>query len=298
MRCERVGLAVAVVGLGVALSHAPARAVAVSCLNSDCVVSDNGTTLVVDQDGEARALFVDSNLINQLFQQALSITPGVNSPGNPLVPSELHEAYPITAASADEDTNQIVVVFADATLSITVTYTLTGAPLAATVGYLVVIQNLTDGQVDLALVDYIDWDLRGTEFFDTIEFTGPDTQQTSGKGVVATAQAVSGFDFQDVGECCETALYSRLVDGHLGGGIGPVGPADVSGAFQNNIVLTPNGAFTVSRVLGVTVPAIDRISPAPSLSPAGIAAALAALAAVAFAAMRRRREPLPAASRR
>ncbi|HEY0302522.1 MAG TPA: hypothetical protein VGC36_14350, partial [Rhizomicrobium sp.] len=86
----------------------------------------------------------------------------------------------------------------------------------------------------------------------------------------------------------ETSLYSRLVDGHLGGNVGPVGPTDVSGAFQNNISLTASGAFTISRQLNVVVPAVNRVSPAPSLSLAGIAAALAALAAVAFAAMRKR----------
>jgi hypothetical protein len=282
-RAIKVLLAAAAFG-GVLVTQ-PAAAVPVSCLGADCVVSDNGVEFIVDSDGEARELRI--GLLQQLFQQALSITLGVNSPANPVVASELHEAYPITSATADEDTNQIVVVFSDGTLSITVTYTLVGTELTGMVSYFAVIQNLTDSPIDLALVDYIDFDLRGTEFFDTIEFLPPNVMQTTGKGVVATARSVSAFDYQDVGECCETALYDRLVDGHLGGAVGPVGPSDVSGAFQNNIALTSSGAFTVSRELNVITPPINRIAPAPSLSPAGFAAALLALAAVGFAAMRR-----------
>jgi len=269
----------------VALSQRAALAAPADCLGTVCSVSAGGAVLAVDQFGEISLLSVNGS--DQLFAEVLFVTPGVNSPMNPVTPTFIDFAYPITAATADDDANQITVVFSDALLSFTATYTLTAGPIGATVDYTIVTQNLTATPTDLTIVDYIDWDLRDDFHNDTISFVAPNAMRTTGKNAVGAAIAVSGFDFEDVGACCVGALFGRLVDGHLGGGVGPVGPTDVSGAFQNDITLAPNGSVTITRQLQALVPALA-LAPAPALSGAAIGLGLVVLSAVAALALRRR----------
>lgn len=284
MRATHVRILVCAVAFTSLLLAAPGYAVPVPCPGFFCSVSDAGTTL---ESGDGRLFTLRVSGSDQLFQQVFLVTPGVNSAMNPVQPTEIDDVLTQVSATQDEDTNQIVMVFADAALNITVTYTLVGAPRMATVSYLAIVQSLMGDDTNLAIVDYIDFDLMGDSQGDTVSFT-PDTITQTGKGATATARSVSSYDFVDVGVCCATAMFSRLVDGHLSGDVGPVGPTDTAGAFQNNITLSSNGAFTIARELQVTLPPVSTIAPAPSLSPIGMAAALIALAGVGLASIRRR----------
>ncbi|MGH3583839.1 MAG: hypothetical protein ACRDUB_19785, partial [Mycobacterium sp.] len=187
----------------------PAAAVPIAC-PGDCTVSDAGATLV-ENGGRLVDLLV--NGFDQLAQQAFFITAGVNSAMNPLVQNELASTVPLTSATQDEDTNQIVLVFSDAALNITVTYTLVGAPRMATVSYFAVVQSLSSDDTNLALVDFIDYDLMSESGGDTVTFVGPSTVSQTGKGATGTARSVSTFNFSDVGDCCASATFDRLVDG-------------------------------------------------------------------------------------
>jgi hypothetical protein len=86
----------------------------------------------------------------------------------------------------------------------------------ATVGYLAIVQSLMSDDTNLAIADYIDFDLMGVASDDTVSFA-PNTITQTGKGATASARSVSSFDFVDVGQCCITSTFSRLVDGHLSG---------------------------------------------------------------------------------
>lgn len=263
-----------------------ALAAPVPCPFNACAVSDAGTTLRF----EGGALVgIDVFGIDQLAQQGLFVTLGANSPGNPLTGSSLASTYSLISATQDEDANQIVVVFSDnSTLSFTLTYTLTGGPLTATIPYTVLVQNLSGNSQALALMDFIDFDLMDDSTGDTVVFTAPDTITQTGKGATATARSISAFAYQDVGECCVTSTLSRLVSGHLSGDVGPVGPDDVSGSFQDDLQVAAAGSFTISRQLQVTIPAQPRIAPAPALSPLALGGALLTLAGIAATALRRR----------
>lgn len=279
----RLSIILATLTIGLVLPAAPLLAVPVAC-PSECIVSDGPASMTFD------GLVLTSltvNGIDQLSQQGLLLTLGVNSPANPLTGVYLEQELPVQSATQDEDTNQIVVMFSDGALSVTVTYTLVGAPQMATVDYLVRLQNIGFADQAMALTDFIDFDLMGNNSGDTVSFS-PNVITQTGKGATATATSVGAIDYHDVGECCLFSTLSRTVDGHLSDANGPVGPDDVTGSFQNNIELPEQSAFTIARRLQVTTAAPNTIAPAPALSPLALAAALLALAGVAGMTLRRR----------
>jgi hypothetical protein len=273
------------IALALSLSTA-AHAVPVACPGDECSVSDGPAVLYSDSGGNLSGL--DINGIPQLNEKSLFLTLGVNSAVNPVTETLLSDVVPLTSATQDEDTNQIVLEFSDADLRFTVTYTLSGMGLTATVGYLVVIDNLTNAAADLALVDFVDYDLMDDSSDDTAQFSAPATITQTGKGAIATFVSTSPIAFHDVGACCATEMFNRLVMGHLSDDDGPVGPEDVAGGFQDNRTVPGLGSSTIVRQLQVNAARADTVAPAPGLTPAGLAAALALLGAVGWRAMRRR----------
>ncbi len=266
---------------------APSLGLLPACPVSGCSVTDGNAVLATDSLGQPHLLTVDGT--DQLFLQAFYVTRGMNSPANPIALNLIASEYPLVSASQDEAANQIVLLFADATASFAVTYTLTGGDHQATVAYLVVITNLFGDDNSLAIVDYVDFDLNASSTNDRAEFIAPDTIRYFGEGIEATARSISAFDYFNVAFCCQSSVFAGLVDGHLAGNTGPLALGDAAGAFQNNITLSANGAFTISRELFVLLPDIDVIAPAPSLSALGLFASLAVLAGIARRGMRRRR---------
>jgi hypothetical protein len=289
MRTRTIAGNLCAVILGVALTSGESGAAPVDCLSAGCTVSDSAAVLQTDSNQFVSALTIQG--IGQIAEQSFDVTPGINSAGNPVAQNDIQTILPLVSATQDDVTKHIVVVFSDDTVRITVTYTLIGTGTSATVRYTVLIENLSDAGVNLALVDFIDYDLNDSSNGDTISFAG-DTIHQSDPPVTATARSISSFDFFDVGPCCKDELYNRLVSGHLGGNSGPVGPEDVSGGFQNNIALADSGSLTISRELHVQVqakPPTAPSTPAPTLSPWGLGVLALALVALGLFALRRQR---------
>ncbi len=285
MRAQTIVRSLCGMMLGVTLMSGQSSAAPVDCLASGCAVSDSSAVLTTDNEQHVVNLIIQG--VDEVFRQNFFATLGVNSAGNPVTETEIEDVLTLVSATQDEVTNQIVIVFSNGTVRVTATYTLVGAGPAATVSYTALVENLSDGAADLALVDYIDFDLSQSSGGDTVSFVGPDTIRQTDPFATATLRSISSFDYFDVGECCAGNLFDRLVDGHLGGNSGPAGPFDASGGFQNNIALGPFGSQTISRQLSV----LRQFEPTgvPSLSTSGLSVAVLALVGLGLFALRRQR---------
>lgn len=285
MRAQTIVRSLFGVILGVTLTSGPSSAAPVDCLATGCTVSDNSAVLITDDSQHVIDLIIQG--VDEVFRQNFFATLGVNSAGNPVTETEIEDVLTLVSATQDEVTNQIVIVFSNGTVRVTATYTLVGAGPSATVSYTALVENLSDGAADLALVDYIDFDLSQSSGGDTVSFVGPDTIRQTDPFATGSLRSISSFDYFDVGMCCTSELFNRLVDGHLGGNSGPVGPFDVSGGFQNNIALGPFGSQTISRELSV----LRQFEPTgvPSLSVSGLCVAVLALIGFGLFALRRQR---------
>lgn len=214
----------------------------VDCTNTECSVSDNGATIRTGSSKGLVAFTVGGT--DFLEDQEFFITSGAISAGNPLTDQRLIDALPLVSAVQDEATNEIEVVFETPTLKAVVRYRLIGGgPLTAKVEYSLGVTNFgVAGPAVLSLVDYVDFDLFGNPGGDTIAYT-PTTITWTKSTALATATAAGAVEGFDVGPCCIEALFGRLdANGNLGGDAGPV-VGDVSGAFQNDLVVQADGGI-------------------------------------------------------
>jgi hypothetical protein len=261
-----------------------ATAAAVDCTNTDCVVSDNGASIRTGVDKALSEFKIGST--DFLADQEFFITFGAISAGNPLTDDRLADVLPDVSAVQDEETNEIEVVFQTPALKAVVHYHLIGGgPLTATVSYSISVTNFGAQNETLSLVDYVDFDLLGIPVDDTLVYT-PNTMTWTKSTALATAasqNAVTGFD---VGSCCIDNLFGRLdANGNLGGAAGPV-MGDVSGAFQDNLVVAGDGGTaSLSRQLEIVLQ--NTSAKAPLLHPLGLLLLVTLLAGVGT--LRRRR---------
>lgn len=259
------------------LSADQVSAAPVDCLGSSCSVSDDGARIETDDLWQ----FLDEFEVggrSHLFEQEFWINFDANSAANPVTPASLGNILSIVSATEDEDTNQIVIVFENSDVRVTVTYELIGAgPTMATVNYSALVENLSGSDLDLTLVDYVDYDLDDNAVGDTVRFDTDTIIQTKA-GITGRARSLTSFDHFDVGECCQIELVGRLVNGHLSDDPGPSGPSDRAGAFQNNISLAEEESLLIERELQIqiTLPVVS----APVLTSGGSVAVAALLAAI------------------
>lgn len=262
-----------------------AEAVPVDCLGVGCEVTD-GNARIATNDSDADLDVFEIGGVDQLYSHRFWITYGANSPVNPLTDNELSVTMTFTAATQDADTRQIVLVFENSILRITITYTLTSTgPTTATVDYAALVENISGDDLDLSLVSYVDFDLDESSGGDTAEYDpGTTTLTQTDVRAIGRAVLVTVPDHFDVGACCDSNVIGRLVDGHLSDDPGPFGPGDAVAAFQYDLALATAGSTTLTGRLEAEVLPGEAL-PAPLASPLG----LLAMAATLLALARRRR---------
>jgi len=147
-----------------------------------------------------------------------------------------------------------IITYSDGRLEIEVTYVLVSGPglFAADLAEVIKITNLSEeDEVFLDFFQYSDFDLNGTEDDDTVVITGGNRAYQTDGGSAATFSETVVSQSPDLSEVAlHPDTLDKLEDGHiddLDGSTGPLGPDDVTWAFQwDNRIIQPEEALTIS----------------------------------------------------
>jgi len=148
-----------------------------------------------------------------------------------------------------------IITYSDGRLEIEVTYVLVSGPglFAADLAEVIKITNLSEeDEVFLDFFQYSDFDLNGTEDDDTVVITGGNRAYQTDGGSAATFSETVVSQSPDLSEVAlHPDTLDKLEDGHiddLDGSTGPLGPDDVTWAFQwDNRIIQPEEALTISK---------------------------------------------------
>ena len=148
-----------------------------------------------------------------------------------------------------------IITYSDGRLEIEVTYVLVSGPglFAADLAEVIKITNLSDeDEVFIDFFQYSDFDLGGTPDDDTVVITGGNrAYQTDGSSAATFSETVVSKN-PDLSEVAvHPDIVVELEDGgidNLNGSTGPLGPDDVSWAFQwDDRIIQPEEALIISK---------------------------------------------------
>jgi hypothetical protein len=239
-------------------------------------ISHGGSTAEIDADGGAGMKKWEVGGVNQLQEQWFyyRLGGGLAQPINALSPSSL--LY--------NDANTLILKYANAQLSFTVSYLLTGGGLgagSADILETVVVDNLSGGPLDLHFFQYSDFNLLGTPGGDKVEFlSASSVLQTEGlfgiqEGIIQPPSSHREAAFTGLGGSKANLLG---VPGYnLNDADGPL-VGDVTWSFQWDAMIAPGQSLEIYKDKTLIVPSI----PEPSVM------ALTAICLGAGMLMRRR----------
>jgi hypothetical protein len=163
-------------------------------------------------------------------------------------------------ADYDDGDETLTAVYGnEAGLSITLTYVLSGGLLGSHQSDLqetIAFTNKTGQAVRLQFFQYCDFDLNGTAGDDTVQLVNANTvRQSDGSMMVAETVVTPAPLHTEVGVYDQNmvnpgATLVKLTDtnaDNLNDSTGPVGPADVTWAFQWDVTVAPNSTVQISK---------------------------------------------------
>ena len=221
-------------------------------------LTDNNSTALVDTSSQAGMFnWTVDNSANQLYQQWFWYRIGNTAE---------HSIDTISAPVISQPAANILnATYNNGTISTRVQYTLAGGAIGSghsDIGEIITINNLTANPLDFHFFQYSDFDLDNPGN-DTVQIGG----QFNGKFYAVSQQdlgtltenmdTVSGANRAEVGFFAST--LNNLNDANpttLNNNLGPIGPGDVTWAFEWDFTLQPGGSFQISKdkLLSVTVP--------------------------------------------
>jgi len=147
-------------------------------------------------------------------------------------------------------------------VQITTRYTLTGGSLgsgASDLAEQISIKNLTGSAMPFSFFQYVDFNLLGTAGNDSVSFVNPNTVvQSEGPAVLSeTVNTTIGAASTAREVALIGATLAKLNDGfadNLNNNLGPVGPGDVTWAFQWDFVIPAGGTVLISKDKNLLVP--------------------------------------------
>lgn len=125
------------------------------------------------------------------------------------------------------------------------------------VGEQIKITNTGNGALDFHFFQYNDYDLGGTILDNSVAITGGNTATQTGDGAAIGEVVVTPAPNQYAVGIYANQL-AELNDANptnLGAVVGPLGPGDLTWAFQWDVVIPTGGSFIISKDKHVSVPA-------------------------------------------
>jgi len=226
------------------------------------VDSNSTATFDTASAGNNNSWVVDG--VNHLFQQAFWFRVGLNSEESlHLLPIAVEG---ITDTDFDLDPDTLYVRYTGAGFTTEVRYTLAGGSagsLASDIGEQISIHNVSPNPLDFHFFQYVDFDLLGTAEGDTAVFVNSNTvKQTEGISSISETVIIPLPSHREIAFFDATliklndALPTTLIDLPAVGA--PLGPGDVTWAFQWDVTIAPGQTFQISKdknLTGVPEPA-------------------------------------------
>jgi len=210
------------------------------------VLTDNASTVVIDPASQAGMFQWMVSGVNQMEQQWFWYRIGNAGPefsidtlGAPFVG--------VSDVNFNGQPDTLFARYIANMLQVETTFTLTGANpgvMQSDIAETIKLQNLTAEPMDLHFFRYCDLDLGGTPLDQSVQIAGGNTAQQWDVGIFASETVETPLattmqvDFFPV-------VLNMLNDGlpsNLNGNAGPVGPGDLTWAFQWDVTLGPAGA--------------------------------------------------------
>lgn len=224
---------------------------------SPVTLSDNNTLIEIDPNAQAGMYTWQVDGVDNLFQHWFWYRIGLADPEASI------DTISDVTATGFEATNQGALTYENAALQVTVMYTLMGGPAGSFDSNLdeqVSITNKTAEPLLVYFFEYSDFDIAGT--------AGDDTVQMSGSTVVLQTDAQTGHSagtsVWPAPAWYEVNVYSAIRDSlndgeptTLDNVQGPVGPDDVTWAFEWRTKIPAGGTFVLTSSLH------DPIQPIP-----------------------------------
>ena len=220
------------------------------------ILSDgNSTVQIQDSSSGISSWVVDGtdNLFQQWFWYRIGAVGGESSVDT------------LSAAVVDDDDGDGILglTYTGAQITVELDFTLGGGQVGsgvADLGEVITISNTTREALVLHFFQYVDFNLGLDNSDDTVEVLNPwVARQTDGQAYVSETVVVPAAVLHEVG------IYSATLDSlqdalptTLDGSSGPLGPANVTWAFQWDFTLSPEGepysSFVISKNKHIVIP--------------------------------------------
>ena len=244
------------VGLGVAVSPTSGGGGS----GADITLEDANSTAVWDLDSSAGQKDWTVDEVDHMTQQWFWYRVGSEGSDREYSIDTLTQGTPITMdTNGSGEGNLLFVEYTSAAPSFTVslTFLLTGGTTGSgnsDIMEVIKVENTGSDSLDFHLFQYCDFDLKATPDDDTVQISGGNAaNQTDPTHVVTETVATWKPDHFDVGE--QTDIRDLLEDAApttLGDDAGPLGPGNVTWAFQWDKTIAAGGSLLISKDKNVT----------------------------------------------
>jgi hypothetical protein len=234
-----------------ALSLAAVAGVASSSDAAPLTLTDQNSVIEIDPNSQAGMYTWQVDGIDNLFQRWFWYRIGSAGPESSI---DTISAPTITGFGGSQDGK---LTYENAALRVEIKYSLVGGAagsLDSDLGEQVRITNKTMGSLSLHLFEYTDFDLKGTPEDDTASLVSPTAVlQTDGASNIIASESLSvtpGPSHREIN--IFSATRDNLNDGApttLNDGAGPVGPGDVTWAFEWDLLVPKDGTVLISKSL-------------------------------------------------
>jgi len=152
----------------------------------------------------------------------------------------------------DPGDERLISRYAGSGLTVTIDYVLTGGPVGSGVSdiaEMIVLENTGGDDIDLHFFQYVDFELGGTVDDVAVEILNGNTAVQTDVGTWLSETVVTWMpDYCEAG--IGGSILAKLTDADadtLSDNAGPLGPGDLSWAFQWDVELEPGDTFIISK---------------------------------------------------
>ena len=226
-------------------------------------LQNNNSMVQIDPSSQAGVFSWNVDNVNQLFQQWFWYRIG-NDPASHEGSIDTISAAGVTQPNASSAT----ISYAVPAYNVSVGYTLAGGNAGTGLSVMneqIAFNNTSTNSLTLHFFQYSDFDLSGTPGGDMVQLgknnSGLFNEAFQTKGSISLSEIISDSSVTPGANHGEVNLYpntlNSLNDGSpttLNDNAGPLGPGDVTWAFEWDITLNPGGSLLISKVKNLSVP--------------------------------------------